>query len=68
MTLPFADSDKHLQGQNIDLPIFPLLIDYSHFEQFGEYQKLHLNLTSNEKKSGEEHKISFSFDSAKQTL
>lgn len=68
MTLPFAESDKHLQGQNIDLPIFPLLIDNSHFEQYGEYQKLHLNLTSNEKKSGEEHKITFSYESAKREI
>jgi hypothetical protein len=68
MTLPFADSDKHLQGKNVDLPIFPLLIDNSHFEEFGEYQKLHLNLTSNEKKSGEEHKVRFSFDDFNRTL
>lgn len=68
MTLPFAYNDKHLQGKKIDFPIFPLLIDNSHFEQFGQYQKLHLNLTSNEKKSGEEHKVTFSFDSFNRTL
>lgn len=68
MILPFAKSDEHLQGQNIDLPIFPLLIDNSHFEEFGEYQKLNLNLTSHEKKSGQEHKISFSFDSYTDTM
>lgn len=68
MILPFADSDKGLQGKTLDFPIFPLLIDNSHFEEFGEYQKLHFNFTSNEKQGGEEHKISFSFDSIEKTL
>lgn len=68
MIFPFAKSDEHLQGKNIDLPIFPLLIDNSHFEEFGEYQQLNLNLTSDEKKSGEEHNISLSFDSYTDTI
>lgn len=68
MVLPFAKSDNNLDGQKINLPIAPLLIDYSYFEQFGEYQKIYLNLTSNEKKSGEEHIITFSYDNIKQTL
>ncbi len=68
MMLPFADSDKWLQGKKADFPIFPLLIDNSHFEKFGAYKQFNLNLTSNEKKKGEGHKISFSFDSFKQTL
>lgn len=66
--LPFAKSDEWLQGKKMDIPIFPLLTDNSHFEEFGEYQILNFDLTSNEKKKGEEHKINFSFDSYKQTL
>jgi len=66
--LPFAKPDEWLQGKNIDNPIFPLLIDNSHFEKFGKYQKLNCNLTSNEKKKGEEHKFNLSFDSFKKTL
>jgi hypothetical protein len=64
MILPYGDDDKGLQGKNINFPMFPLLIDNSHFEKFGKYQILHLNLTSSKKKKGEEHKLTFSFDSA----
>jgi hypothetical protein len=66
--LPFADSDRWLQGKQIDNPIFPLLIDNSHFDTFGTYHKLNLNLTSNEKKKAEEHKLTFSFDRFIKTL
>lgn len=66
--MPFAGSDKWLQGKQINNPVFPLLIDKSHFDSFGPYQKLNLNLTSNEKKKGEEHKLSFSYDSATRTI
>ena len=68
MVLPYAESDKHLQGGNVSFPFFPLLVDNSCFEKFGQYQKLNLNLTSHNKKSGEEHKISFSFESSTRTL
>lgn len=63
MTLPFGKPDEYLQGQKVDLPIAPLLIDNSHLVEFGEEKFLNLNLTSSEKKSGEEHNITFSFDS-----
>lgn len=66
--LPFAKQDEWLEGKKIDNPVFPLLIDNSHFDEFGKYQKLNLDLTSNKKKKGEEHIISFSFDSYKQIL
>lgn len=65
MTLPFSENDIHLQGKDIQLPIFPLLIDKSHFEKYGEYQQLNLNLTSNEKKTGEEHRLVFSFENTR---
>lgn len=63
ITLPFGKPDEYLQGQKVDLPIAPLLIDNSHLVEFGQEKFLNLNLTSSEKKSGEAHDISFSFDS-----
>lgn len=63
MTLPFGKPDEHLQGKKVDLPIAPLLIDNSYLQKYGAERFLNLNLTSHEKKSGEEHNISFSFDS-----
>jgi hypothetical protein len=68
MILPFSKPDLHLQGKKIDVPIFPLLIDNAHFKKYGEYQQLNLNLTSNEKKSGQEHRLSFSFDTYTDTF
>jgi hypothetical protein len=62
LILPFSKLDESLRGKEIDLPVFPLLIDNSHFESFGEYQKLNLNLTSNEKRKSEQHKLKFSFE------
>lgn len=62
VTLPFGKPDEYLQGQKVDLPIAPLLVDNSRLVEFGEEKFLNLNLTSAEKKSGEEHNITFSFD------
>jgi hypothetical protein len=62
MTLPFGKPDEYLQGQKVDLPIAPLLIDNSHLTEFGDEKFLNLNLTSAEKKSSEDHDITFSFD------
>jgi hypothetical protein len=63
MILPFGKPDEHLQGQKIDVPIAPLMIDNSYLVKFGNERFLNLNLTSTEKKTGEEHNITFSFDS-----
>lgn len=63
MTLPFGKPDDHLQGEKVNLPIAPLLIDNSHLIEFGKEKFLNLNLTSHEKKSGEEHNITFQFES-----
>jgi hypothetical protein len=68
MVLPFADSDKNLQGKQINVPLFPLLVDKSYMDKYGDYRRLNLNLTSNQKKKGEEHKITFSFEGLTQTL
>ncbi|MEX0813018.1 MAG: HNH endonuclease [Chitinophagales bacterium] len=63
IALPFGKPDEHLQGNKVDNPIAPLLIDNSHLEQFGQERFINLNLTSSEKVSGENHNISFSFES-----
>lgn len=68
MVLPFADSDKNMQGKDIKLPLFPLLIDNSHFVEYGQYKFSILNLTSHEKKTGEEHTVRFSFTDYKSLI
>ncbi len=58
--LPFAKSEQHVVGEEIMIPLCPLLIDNSYFELFGKYQTLNLNLTSSKKKRGEiTHSFSF---------
>jgi len=60
--LPFSKSDEHLRGNNFECPIFPLLVDNSHFERYGRYQEFSLNLTSHEKRKGEKLEFTFRFD------
>ena len=67
MTLPFGEKDKHLQGEKVDLPIAPLLIDNSHLEKYGQERFLNLNLTADIKTSGEDNNITFSFDKLVET-
>jgi hypothetical protein len=68
MVLPFSKNDQQLNGKSISLPIFPLLIDISHFQRFGKYQPFNLNLSSNVKKSAEKHNVTFSYESREQLL
>ena len=62
LALPFGKLDEHLQGNKVDNPIAPLLIDNSHLEQFDQERFLDLKLTSAEKISGEDHNIIFSYE------
>jgi len=61
--LPFNEKDKHLAGKEIKMPIAPLLLDNTYLEKFGEEQYLDLNLTSSQKKSNENHDLTFTFES-----
>ena len=67
MILPFGKEDEHLQGKEIKLPIAPLFLDNARMEKFGQEKFIQLNLTSAEKKSGEDNNITFSFDSVVDT-
>ena len=61
--MPFNEKDKHLAGKEIKMPIAPLLLDNTYLEKFGEEQYLDLNLTSSQKKSNENHDLTFTFES-----
>lgn len=63
IVLPYADSDKEVTNKVYKVPKFPLLVDNSHFENYGAYKEFNYKLTSNEKKIAEEHKIILAFDS-----
>jgi hypothetical protein len=62
MVMPFSKKDSWLNGKKINLPIYPLLIDVSHFEKYGNYQQLHFNFTSSEKIKEQEHILTFSYE------
>jgi len=57
-----GDQDQWLNGQPLQLPLHPLMVDVAYFEKYGNYQLLGLNLTSSEKKKDEPHIITFSID------
>lgn len=63
MTLPFGKEDESLEGKKVNLPIAPFLIDNSYLEKIGPEHFLDLNLTSAEKKTKEDHIITFSYKS-----
>ena len=62
LAIPFSIYDDALKGQEISFPLFPLLVDYSHFEHYGKYQLIYQNTTSSEKKKKEPHTMTFSYD------
>jgi hypothetical protein len=61
--LPNSNNDKYLKGKQINVPIFPLIIDNSYFDKYGKYQFFSLNMSSNKLKKEEEHNINLHFDS-----
>ena len=68
MILPFNENDKNLQGKQINLPIYPLLLDASYFVKYGNYQQLNLNFTSSDRVSDQDHIINFSFEDMKREI
>ena len=66
MILPFGENDKELVGEEVDIPFAPLFVDNSYLQMYGQEQFLNLNLTSAEKKSSEDHTISFQFEEFKE--
>lgn len=58
-----GNQDQWLNGQPMQSPLHPLMVDAAYFEKYGNSQTLDLNLTSSEKKKDEPHVITFSIDS-----
>lgn len=67
MIIPFGSKDEGLQGENIELPIAPLLLDKNHTDEFGKEIFKSLNLTSTIKKVNEAQNITFSYEKFEQT-
>jgi len=65
LALPFGEVDKRLHGLTITNPRFPLATNQDRLDKYGPAQVLTLDLTSAEKKKGETHTLSFSFDEAR---
>lgn len=62
MPLPLGKGDSWLYGEEMHVPLHPLMVDTTHFEKYGNYQSFNLNLTSTEKKKDEPHVITFNID------
>ncbi len=61
MCLPFGEKDKGLEGKVASFPFYPLLVDESYFKKYSTYKEYYIDFSSNEKKIGEVHEMSFSF-------
>lgn len=61
--LPFGKEDEHLNGKKVEFPVYPLTIDQSYFDTFGDYQELNLDLTSHKIKRGEKRSLTLSYQS-----
>lgn len=68
MILPWGMMDDNLYSRNITVPIAPLFVDDGQMVKFGREDFHTLDLTSSEKKRGEDQDITFKFESYNRTL
>ena len=63
-----ADNNRTKAFPNVTFTWFPVLVDKSHFEQFGPYQNGRTVLGSCDKRKNEEVSLTMAFESAERTI